>query len=143
MVKREVVRLAIEGRKVPYIPWQCGFTVEAAEKLRNHFGRDDLDRVLDNHFVKLGHDIGFFTALGKDRFRDWCGIAALTRILVMLWGVSCRSRPWQDMSSPTRWTGDFLRISPNCYRNTGIVSASLRLDFHYTSGPGRCGAWRT
>jgi uroporphyrinogen decarboxylase len=74
MVKREVVRLAIEGRKVPYIPWQCGFTVEAAEKLRNHFGRDDLDQVLDNHFVKLGHDIGFFSALGKDRFRDYFGV---------------------------------------------------------------------
>jgi len=74
MDKREVVKLAIEGRKVPYIPWQCGFTVEAAEKLRNHFGRDNLDRVLDNHFVKLGSDIGFFTALGGDNFRDFFGV---------------------------------------------------------------------
>ena len=74
MDKREVVKLAIEGRSVPYVPWQCGFTVEAAEKLRDHFGRDDLDRVLDNHFVKLGSDIGFFTALGGDRFRDFFGV---------------------------------------------------------------------
>ncbi len=74
MDKREVVKLAIEGRKVPYIPWNCGFTVEAAEKLRNHFGRDDLDRVLDNHFVKLGSDIGFFTALGEDHCRDVFGV---------------------------------------------------------------------
>ncbi|HIJ51898.1 MAG TPA: uroporphyrinogen-III decarboxylase-like protein [Planctomycetes bacterium] len=74
MDKREVVRLAIEGRKVPYVPWHCGFTVEAAEKLQKHFGRDDLDRVLDNHFVKLGSDIGFFTALGNERFRDVFGV---------------------------------------------------------------------
>jgi uroporphyrinogen decarboxylase len=44
--------------------------VEAADKLREHFGEDDLDRVLDNHFVTLGNDLGFFTDLGKNRFRD-------------------------------------------------------------------------
>jgi uroporphyrinogen decarboxylase len=51
MNKRDVVKLAIEGRKVPYVPWHCGFTLEAADKLRKHFSRDDLERVLDNHFV--------------------------------------------------------------------------------------------
>jgi uroporphyrinogen decarboxylase len=70
MDKREVVKLTLEGRKVPYVPWHCGFTVEAAEKLRKHFGRDDLEEVLDNHFLKLGSDIGFFADLGQDRFRD-------------------------------------------------------------------------
>ncbi|MDH4241441.1 MAG: uroporphyrinogen decarboxylase family protein [Phycisphaerae bacterium] len=74
MDKREVVKLAIEGKKVPYVPWHCGFTVEAADKLRKHFGREDLDAVLDNHFVKLGSDIGFFTALGNDRFQDVFGV---------------------------------------------------------------------
>ena len=74
MNKRQVVRLAIEGRKVPYVPWHCTFTVEAAEKLRKHFGHVDLEQVLDNHFVKLGRDIGFFTDLGNDRFRDVFGV---------------------------------------------------------------------
>ncbi len=73
MDKREVVKQAIEGREVPYVPWQCNFTLEAAEKLRNHFGRDDLDHVLANHFVKLGRNMGIFTALGNDRFRDFFG----------------------------------------------------------------------
>jgi uroporphyrinogen decarboxylase len=73
MDKREVVKLAIEGCEVPYVPWQCNFTFEAAEKLRNHFGRDDLDRVLDNHFVKLGRNMSIFTALGNDHFRDFFG----------------------------------------------------------------------
>jgi len=74
MEKREVVKLAIEGREVPYVPWHCGFTVEAAEKLQKHFAREDLERVLDNHFVKLGSDIGFFTPLDNDRFRDVFGV---------------------------------------------------------------------
>jgi len=74
MDKRDVVKLAIEGREVPYVPWNCGFTVEAAEKLRNHFGRDDLEQVLDNHFVKLGSGMGLFTALGEDHFRDVFGV---------------------------------------------------------------------
>ncbi|MHC4572757.1 MAG: uroporphyrinogen decarboxylase family protein [Planctomycetota bacterium] len=74
MNKRHLVKLAIEGRKVPYVPWACYFTVEAAEKLRKHFGQDDLDRVLDNHFVTLGDDVGFFTDLGNNRFRDVFGV---------------------------------------------------------------------
>jgi len=74
MNKRQVVKLAIESRKVPYVPWHCGFTVEAADKLRKHFGQEDLDLVLDNHLVKLGSDIGFFTNLGEDRFRDAFGV---------------------------------------------------------------------
>jgi uroporphyrinogen decarboxylase len=74
MNKRQVVRLAIEGHKVPYVPWHCNFTIEAAEKLRKHFGRDDLEQVLDNHFVKLGHDTGFFVDLGNNRFRDVFGV---------------------------------------------------------------------
>ncbi|MHC4619063.1 MAG: uroporphyrinogen decarboxylase family protein, partial [Planctomycetota bacterium] len=73
MDKRQIVKVAIEGRKVPYVPWSCYFTVEAADKLRKHFGRDDLDRVLDNHFVTLGDDVGFFTELGNNRFRDVFG----------------------------------------------------------------------
>jgi uroporphyrinogen decarboxylase len=74
MNKRQVVKLAVEGHKVPYVPWHCTFTVEAAEKLQKHFGNDDLEQVLDNHFVKLGRDIGFFTDLGNDRFRDVFGV---------------------------------------------------------------------
>lgn len=74
MDKRQIVRLAIQGQAVPYVPWHCGFTVEAAAKLHEHFGRDDLEQVLDNHFVKLGSDIGFFTDLGGDRFRDVFGV---------------------------------------------------------------------
>ncbi|MHC4475040.1 MAG: uroporphyrinogen decarboxylase family protein [Planctomycetota bacterium] len=74
MEKREVVKLAIEGRQVAYVPWSCSFTVEAADKLREHFGRNDLDHVLDNHFVTLSNDVGFFTDVGNNRFRDVFGV---------------------------------------------------------------------
>lgn len=74
MNKRQVVRLAIEGREVPYVPWHCTFTIEAAEKLKKHFDQDDLEQVLDNHFVKLGRDTGLFAELGNDRYRDVFGV---------------------------------------------------------------------
>jgi uroporphyrinogen decarboxylase len=74
MGKREVVKLAVEGRQVPYVPWACSFTVEAAEKLRAHFGEQDLDAAIDNHIVRLGSDIGFFDDLGDERFRDVFGV---------------------------------------------------------------------
>jgi len=74
MNKRQVVKLIAEGRAAPYVPWHCGFTVEAAAKLREHYCQDDLELALDNHFVKLGSDIGFFTDLGNDRFRDVFGV---------------------------------------------------------------------
>jgi uroporphyrinogen decarboxylase len=74
MQKREVVRMALAAKTPPYVPWNMGFTVEAAAKLRAHFGTDDLEGELDNHFVRLGRDIGFFEDLGGDRLRDSFGV---------------------------------------------------------------------
>jgi len=74
MEKREVVRLAMEHKRPPYVPWHCTFTVEAAATLREHLGTDDIETALDNHFVKLGSDIGFFTPMGNDRYRDVFGV---------------------------------------------------------------------
>jgi len=74
MGERQTVKLAIDGRKVPYVPWACTFTVEAVDKLISHYGDEDLDKVIDNHIVRLGSDIGFFDNLGNDRFRDVFGV---------------------------------------------------------------------
>ena len=74
MTKREVVRLALEGKKPPYVPWSCGFTTEAREKLVAHFGEEKLDETLDDHLLGLGNDIGFFTDVGDDRVRDAFGV---------------------------------------------------------------------
>lgn len=74
MTKREVVKLAIEGKRPPYVPWSFGFTQEAKAKLLAYYGGGDLEDLLQNHLLNLGADIGFFTALGNDRVRDHFGV---------------------------------------------------------------------
>jgi uroporphyrinogen decarboxylase len=74
MTKREVVRLVLQGKRPPYVPWSMGFTKEAKEKLRSHYGCDDLEVPLQNHLLKLGSDIGFFTEAGNNRVRDVFGV---------------------------------------------------------------------
>src|SRR5512135_3039462 len=72
--KREIIHTVLEGQAPPYVPWSCGFTKEAREKLQAHFAPAELEVALDNHLLKLGSDIGFFTELGQDRYRDVFGV---------------------------------------------------------------------
>jgi uroporphyrinogen decarboxylase len=74
MSPREVVREAVEFRQPPYVPWSFRFTREAREKLEAHFGTREIDPHVGNHILELGSDIGFFTELGNDRFRDVFGV---------------------------------------------------------------------
>ena len=74
MTPRDVVRLVLEGKKPPYVPWSCGFTQEAKARLQQHYGTEDIDTLLQNHLLKLGSDIGFFEDLGNDRVRDVFGV---------------------------------------------------------------------
>jgi uroporphyrinogen decarboxylase len=74
MTKREVIHAVLEGREPPYVPWSCGFTKEAKEKLQAHYGSMDWDDALQNHLLKLGSDIGFFTDLGENRVKDVFGV---------------------------------------------------------------------
>lgn len=74
MTKREVVRMALEWKKPPYVPWSFGFTLEAGEKLRKYFGRADLDDILEDHMLSLGNGVGFFDDIGSDRVRDVFGV---------------------------------------------------------------------
>ena len=73
--KREVVRLALQGKRPPYVPWSMGFTKEAKEKLQQYYGCQDIEGPLENHLLRLGSDIGFFEDLGNDRVRDIFGVA--------------------------------------------------------------------
>ena len=74
MTKREIIRIVLSGGRPPYVPWSVGLTREAAEKLRTHFGCDDLEVPLDNHLLRLGRDIGLFDDVGDDRVRDVFGV---------------------------------------------------------------------
>ncbi|RKX72494.1 MAG: uroporphyrinogen-III decarboxylase-like protein [Spirochaetes bacterium] len=73
MTKRDVVKQVLTNKKPPYVPWHFTFTIEAEQKLVEHFKTDDLNTVLDNHFIELGNDIGFFEDAGKDLVKDAFG----------------------------------------------------------------------
>lgn len=60
MNKRETVRVVLEKNRPPYVPWSFKFTKEATNKLVQHYGNDDLERMVHNHILRLGNDIGFF-----------------------------------------------------------------------------------
>ena len=74
MQKRDVIRLVLEGQQPPYVPWSMGFTKEAKEKLQRHYGCDDIEGPLQNHLLKLGSDIGFFSDLGNHHVQDVFGV---------------------------------------------------------------------
>jgi uroporphyrinogen decarboxylase len=75
MTKREVVRMAIEGRKPAYVPWSIGLTQEAKAALAAHYGgHAALKRRMDNHILGFGSGLGFFTDLGNDRVLDHFGV---------------------------------------------------------------------
>ena len=67
MTKRDVIHTVLKHQRPPYVPWSLGFTHEAAAKLRQHIGQEDLEPFLHNHLLELGNGIGFFTDLGNDR----------------------------------------------------------------------------
>jgi uroporphyrinogen decarboxylase len=74
LMKRKVIHMVLEGIRPPYVPWSCGFTLEARQKLQSCFAPLELEDALQNHILKLGSDIGFFTNLGQDRFEDVFGV---------------------------------------------------------------------
>jgi uroporphyrinogen decarboxylase len=74
MTKREVIRGVLEGQAQAYVPWSYGFTQEARAKLDYHFKPLGLEEALQNHILKLGSDIGFFTDLGNNHVQDVFGV---------------------------------------------------------------------
>jgi uroporphyrinogen decarboxylase len=72
MQKRDVIRLVLEGKRPPYVPWSMGFTKEAQEKLQRHYGCDDIEGPLENHMLRFGGD--FFSDLTDNRVRDHFGV---------------------------------------------------------------------
>jgi len=74
MTRREVIRMVLDGKEPPYVPWSFKFTKEPMEMLRQHYGIMDLDNVLGNHVLQLGSDIGFFEQLDEIHYRDVFGV---------------------------------------------------------------------
>lgn len=74
MTKREIIKLVLDGKKPPYVPWSFKFTKEPFEMLQKHYNVIDLDLVLDNHILPLNSDIGVFDCIGLDLYRDYFGV---------------------------------------------------------------------
>ena len=72
--KRQVIKLALDFKQPPYVPWHFDFTQEAHDKLAAHYGSTDLEPILQNHFVRLGAEVGYFEDIGNDRVRDVFGV---------------------------------------------------------------------
>lgn len=73
LTQREVIRLVLEHKRPPYVPWSCGFTHEAAQKLQGHFG-PDWETVMGNHILGLGRGIGYMEEVGNDCVKDHFGV---------------------------------------------------------------------
>jgi uroporphyrinogen decarboxylase len=74
MNKKEVIKMVLDGKKPPYVPWDCKFTIEALEKIKAHFGEHvDIEELVDNHFMKLGQSSGFKMDMGNGRKKDIFG----------------------------------------------------------------------
>jgi len=74
MEAREIVKRALTFKEIPYVPWHFKFTVEAKDKLLNYLDGRDVEEYLQNHFLELGNDIGFFEYLGDDLYKDVFGV---------------------------------------------------------------------
>ncbi len=73
MTKREIIKMILDGKKPPYVPWSFKYTIEPKEKLMEYYKTDDLDGVLDNHILNLGADVGFFNHIGNNHYQDVFG----------------------------------------------------------------------
>lgn len=74
MTKREIIKMVLDGKKPPYVPWHFSFTQEPAEILKKHFQTDDLDTALDNHLIGIGNTTGFVEDIGAGRVKDVFGV---------------------------------------------------------------------
>ena len=74
MTKRDVIKIVLEGKKPPYVPWSFKFTQEPYDQLKAYYGTNDLDLPIGNHILQLGSDIGFFKNIGNHWYQDVFGV---------------------------------------------------------------------
>ena len=74
MRKRDVVKLALNFKTPPYVPWNFHFTEEAKQKLIHHYRTDEFEQFIHNHFVGFGNQDGFYTAVGDNCVKDYFGV---------------------------------------------------------------------
>ena len=83
-----------------------------------HYGTDDLVTVVDNHFIELGSDIGFYDDLGNDRFKDVFGVDAQVSF------VDGVHQPFAHFGKGTHWVYHQLSASAFIHQppSLGVVA---------------------
>jgi uroporphyrinogen decarboxylase len=74
MDKRTVMKMALEWKTPPYVPWNINFTIPSTERLQQHYAGRDLEEVVQNHMVNVGYDIYFYHDIGNDCVQDSFGV---------------------------------------------------------------------
>jgi len=146
MTKREVVKLALEGKRPPYVPCSFGFTHEAQAKLVAHFGVEDLEPLLQNHLLWLGNAIGFFEDIGHDQLRDVFGVVwdrSVDKDIGIVANCLLPEPTFAGYQFPDPLANRFLTTSP--LNLTGSVTGfgRSRSAFRCMNGRGRCAGWKT
>lgn len=70
MNKREVMLTVLAGKQPPYVPWSVSFTQDAANKLRAHYGQEDLDPFTQPHMALVDWPLRPRESLPNQRLRD-------------------------------------------------------------------------
>jgi len=71
---REIIKTVLDGFEPPYVPWSYWFTLEAHERLAEHYGTGDVFSAVGNHIIDVGNEIGVFTDIGGGYVRDIFGV---------------------------------------------------------------------
>ena len=74
MDKRTVMKMALEWKTPPYVPWNINFTIPSTEKLQQQYAGRDLEEVVQNHMVNVGNEIYFFHDIGNECVQDIFGV---------------------------------------------------------------------
>jgi uroporphyrinogen decarboxylase len=74
MDKRTVMKMALEWRTPPYVPWNINFTIPSMEKLQQHYVGIDLEEFVQNHIVNVGYDTYFAHEVGDECVQDSFGV---------------------------------------------------------------------
>ncbi len=136
MTKKEVIKLVLDGKKPPYVPWDCKFTIEALEKMKAHYGEDvDIEKLVDNHFIKLGASSGFKTDIGNNRKKDIFGV------IWKAWFYP--NQQWKGMNSPTLTIRSFTKAWKKQSNCTPTSLSFTALALAYTSVTGAFAEWKT
>jgi uroporphyrinogen decarboxylase len=118
MTPREIVLAAIRFENPPYVPWDVGFTVKPAEKLKRHFGSEDLRPFIRNHIVELKSPTRDFLEEAPGMFRDAYGVL-WDRTIDRDIGTPCE----YPLHGPTLKSYSFPPIHPQRERHQELIAS--------------------